>query len=101
MTGLEVSRDLAGGGVEKGEGGGSVVGGEIVIWRRGGQRASAVRVVGVLDCHLEVRDLVKGSNLREEIGDLLHLTRELPQALGEMEQTLQEGVSFAQQPSSV
>ena len=36
-------------------------------------------------------NLVKGSNLRGEIGDLLHLTRELPQALGEMEQPLQEG----------
>ena len=61
MTGLEFSRDLAGDGVEKGEGGGSVVGGESVIWRRGGLRASAVRVVGVLDCHLEVRYVGEGS----------------------------------------
>ena len=60
MTGLEVSRDLAGGGVEKGEGGGSVVGGEIVISKRGGLRASAVRVVGLLDYHLEVRELGEG-----------------------------------------
>ena len=60
MTGLELSRDLAGGCVEKGEGGGSVVGGEIVIWRRGGQRASAVKVVGVLDYHLEVREVGEG-----------------------------------------
>ena len=87
MTGLEVSRDLAGDGVEKGEGGGSVVGGEIVFWRRGGLRASAVKVVGVLDCE----NLVKGSNLRGEIGDLLHLTRELPQAPGGRDGTASAG----------
>ena len=57
-------------------------------------RSSAVRVVWTFWTAIwKSEKLVKGSNLilRGEIGDLLHLTRELPQALGEMEQPLQEG----------